>query len=155
MLFLIFSHCAFYSDTTATTLSNIIYQLGRYEEHIDLLRAELAPFATGSSGEILHEKIAHLDHLNGIIYESLRLHPPVPTALQRKSPPEGIEIDGTFIPGNVTVFCPQYVIGRNEEIYPNADQFLPERWYKYPELVKERSAFAPFSTGKFFLSLFA
>lgn len=27
------------------------------------------------------------------------------------------------------------------------ESFIPERWYKYPEMVKEPSAFAPFSIG--------
>jgi tryprostatin B 6-hydroxylase len=143
------------SDTTATTLSNIIYELGRNVEHIDILRAEVAPYMTDPTGEVVHERIAHLDHLNGIIYEALRLHPPVPTALQRKTPPEGIEVDGTYIPGNTTVYCPQYVIGRSEKIYPRPGQFLPERWYKYPEMVKEKSAFAPFSAGKYIISFFS
>lgn len=102
---------------------------------------------TGDSKEVLHEKISQLDHLNGVIFEALRLHPPVPTALQRKTPPSGIEIDGTFIPGNTTVYCPQYSIGRDEEIYTQADEFVPERWYKFPDMVKEKDAFAPFSSG--------
>jgi len=65
------------------------------------------------NGEILNEKIANLDHLNAVINETLRLHPPVPSMLQRKTPPEGINIDGEFIPGNTIVSCPQYVLGRS------------------------------------------
>lgn len=29
------------------------------------------------------------------------------------------------------------------------DEFIPERWYKYPGLIKDRSAFAPFSLGMY------
>lgn len=29
--------------------------------------------------------------------------------------------------------------------------FNPERWYKYPDLIKDRSAYAPFLTGKPYL----
>lgn len=102
------------SDTTTSTLSSIFLELGRHPEHIAKLREELAPYMTDPSGEVLNEKITHLEHLNGIIDETLRLHPPVPTALQRKTPPEGIEIDGTYIPGDMTVWCPQYVLGRSK-----------------------------------------
>ena len=130
---------------------------------------------TESSGEVLNEKIANLDHLNAIINETLRLHPPVPTLLQRKTPPEGITVGGTHIPGNTIVSCPQYVLGRSESIccmalvylsksreiakylrfsltgdaaYDKPDAFIPERWYLYPEMIKDKSAFAPFSTGR-------
>lgn len=126
------------------------------------------------TADILHQEIANLDHLNGIIYEALRLYPPVPTALERLTPPDGIEIGGVYIPGNMTVFCPQYAIGRSketqtsrsisleycsgsqaltslaeEEIYTHASTFIPERWYLHPEMVKENSAWAPFSIGTF------
>lgn len=53
-------------------------------------------------------------YVNGIINEALRMHPAVPTALQRITPPEGLQIGGTFVPGNTTVWCPQYAMGRCE-----------------------------------------
>lgn len=71
------------------------------------------PYAR-SSGEVAHQNLQYLNHLNGVINEALRLHPPIPTALQRLTPPEGLDIGGTYIPGNVTVWCPQYAIGRSE-----------------------------------------
>ena len=114
--------------------------------------------------DVLHQQIANLDHLNAVIYETLRMYPPVPTALERKTPSEGIDIGGVHIPGNMTVWCPQYAMGRSkeslyihsssllisvieEEIYTHASAFIPERWYMYPEMVKEKSAWAPFSSG--------
>lgn len=81
-------------------------------EEVAKLRAELAPFEPEVAGEFSHERIAALPHLNGFINETLRLHPPIPSTIQRKTPLGGIEIDGIYIPGNVTVFCPQYIIGR-------------------------------------------
>lgn len=101
-----------------------------------------------ASGEVLNEKIANLDHLNAVINETLRLFPPTPTEFQRYTPPEGITIDGTFIPGNTYVQCPMYVLGRSEEIYDQAEEFIPERWYKYPDMIKEKTTFMPFGLGK-------
>lgn len=91
------------SDTTATTMTAIMYELARHPEEIGKLRMELAPLITDPSGFVLNEKIAHLKHLNGIINEALRLYPPVPTAIHRKTPKEGIVIDGTHIPGDMNV----------------------------------------------------
>ncbi|KAL1990145.1 hypothetical protein VTN49DRAFT_5984 [Thermomyces lanuginosus] len=137
------------SDTTASTLTTIVYELARMPEEVAKLRAELAPFEPEVAGEFSHERIAALPHLNGFINETLRLHPPIPSTIQRKTPLGGIEIDGIYIPGNVTVFCPQYIIGRSESAYMSPESFIPERWYKYPEMVKEPSAFAPFSIGPY------
>jgi cytochrome P450 len=36
-----------------------------------------------------------------------------------------------------------------ELCYARPDEFIPERWYKYPDLIKDRSAFAPFSLGMY------
>ncbi|GJP97092.1 hypothetical protein AlacWU_09991 [Aspergillus niger] len=103
-------------DTTATTLSAAVYQLVQHPEQVQRLRDEVSPYIAGPSHEVLHEKIANLPHLNAIINETLRLHPPAATALQRKTPPEGIIVDGVHIPGNMTVMCPQNVLGRSKSM---------------------------------------
>lgn len=91
-----------------------MHELARNPEHISKLRDELAPHMPNPHTAALHQDIANLDHLNAVIYETLRLYPPVPTALPRKTPPEGIEINGVHIPGDMTVWCPQYPIGRSK-----------------------------------------
>lgn len=50
--------------------------------------------------------------LNAFINETLRLHPPVPSAGLRNTPAEGIMIGEKFVPGDVTVLVPNYSLGR-------------------------------------------
>ncbi|KAI0535109.1 cytochrome P450 [Xylaria digitata] len=137
------------SDTTATALTIIFRYLAQYPHHIGLLRAEIDPLQRGELGEYAYIDLSNLKHLNGVINEALRLFPPVPTILPRLTPPEGLDIDGTFIPGNTTVFCPQFVIGRNSESFASPNEFIPERWYSQPDLIREVSGFAPFSLGSY------
>ncbi|PWY87104.1 L-ornithine-N5-monooxygenase [Aspergillus sclerotioniger CBS 115572] len=137
------------SDTTTTTLTAIFYELARHPEEVEKLRAELAPYVESESLEFSDDKISHLGHLNGVINEALRLYPAVPSAMERVTPPEGLSVDGVFIPGNTTVFCPGYAIGRSELSYKKPLKFIPERWYQQPELINDESAFAPFSTGAY------
>ncbi|KAK7510511.1 putative cytochrome P450 [Phyllosticta citriasiana] len=134
------------SDTTSATLTHAMYHLALEPQHIDKLREEINP-KIQSDGSINHRDIQDLPHLNGVINETLRLHPAVPTALPRVTPPEGIEVNGTYIPGETTVWCPQYVLGRSEKVYAEPNRFLPERWYAKKEMVKKEKAFFPFSTG--------
>ena len=89
-------------------------ELARHPEHIQKLREELAPYMPNPVADVSHQEIANLDHLNAIIYETLRLYPAVPTALPRLTPPEGIAIEGVYVPGNMTVWCPGYAIGRSK-----------------------------------------
>ncbi|GKZ35534.1 hypothetical protein AbraIFM66950_006196 [Aspergillus brasiliensis] len=137
------------SDTTAAALITVIYELAKHPEHVGMIREELASCAVEPSGEYMHEKIAGLRHLNGFINEVLRLHPPIGSIIPRKTPPEGIKIGDTYIPGSTIVSCPQWVIGRSDAFYENAHQLIPERWYKYPEATKHKSAYAPFLVGPY------
>jgi len=81
-------------------------------DQLSKLREEITSHI--DSGNITHQKIQRLDHLNGFISETLRLHPPVPTAMARLTPPEGIMIEETHIPGNTTVWCPPYAMSRSK-----------------------------------------
>ena len=136
------------SDTTAATLSHIFYLLAKHPEHVVKMRQELLPLMN-SDGTFEHQKIQRADHLDAVINEALRLYPVPPTAIVRKTPPEGIIVDGTYIPGNMNVWTPQYVIGRSEAAYERPFDFIPERWYSMPSMVKESAGYAPFLTGKF------
>lgn len=78
-----------------------------------LLRDEIDNLPRDELGDYVHTDLAVLKHLNGVINESLRLFPPVPTILPRLTPAEGLDVGGTFIPGNTTVFCPQFIVGRS------------------------------------------
>jgi cytochrome P450 len=134
------------SDTTAAALTYTFYHLARDSSHIEKLRSELKPLR-GSDGEFDVKSLQSAEHLNGVINEALRLHPPVPSGLLRVTPPEGITVGRTYIPGNTTVVSPTYTIGRLESCFEQASEFIPERWYSKPEMVKDKSAFAPFSLG--------
>ncbi|KAF7197855.1 Cytochrome P450 monooxygenase [Pseudocercospora fuligena] len=134
------------SDTTSATLTYLFYELAKDPNQVEKLREELKP--------LVHEAwtdkdIANAPHLNGAINETLRLHPPVPSGIYRRTPPEGTHVGDVYIPGDTTLFTPQFAMGRDEDIYAAADSFVPERWYSKPEMIKHPDAFAPFSMGPF------
>lgn len=53
-------------------------------------------------------------HLDGMVNECLRLHPALPSGGLRTTPPEGITVGSTYIPGNVTICAPRYSLGRRK-----------------------------------------
>jgi len=79
----------------------------------------------------------------------LRLHPPVPSGLQRQTPEEGLVVGSVFIPGNTIVQVPLHTAFRDERSFEKASEFIPERWTTRPELTKNASVFTPFSTGPY------
>ncbi|KAL4865830.1 hypothetical protein BDV12DRAFT_210914 [Aspergillus spectabilis] len=137
------------SDTTATTLTNSTFELLRHPEHITKLRTEFDELIDKDMGEITPDDLAKLPHLNAVINETLRLHPPVPSGVQRKTPPEGIEFGETYIPGNTIMQIPFYTLFRDERCFKHPHSFLPERWTTHPELNHDASVFIPFSNGAY------
>lgn len=103
------------SDTTAATLTYLFFYLAQDPSQIQALREELRPL---TQGEWSNKDILVAPHLNGVINEALRMHPPVPSGVSRKTPKEGLQFGETFIPGDTTFIMPQYVMGRGKSIWP-------------------------------------
>ncbi|KAK4868972.1 hypothetical protein LT330_006581 [Penicillium expansum] len=131
------------SDTTAPSLTLLFYFLARYPMHADKIYEEIHRVDRENP-----TALATLPHLTGTINEAMRLLPAVLTFSSRVTPPEGLMIDGTFIPGNTKICAPRYTIGRLETAYVYPHEFIPERWYSQPEMIKDKRAFAPFGVGR-------
>jgi hypothetical protein len=136
------------SDTTATTLAHVLYYLATHPE----VHKRLQTVVDEAQG--VHD-IAHpLPYLEAVINETLRLKPVVPSGQMRVTPPEGLYIDETWIPGNTIVVVPQYLLQRDARNFSRPLEFLPERWLEKDQgLVFEDRAFFPFTIGKKFSSM--
>lgn len=99
------------SDTTAATLTHIFYNLARDPAQVQKLRDELKELNINKDN-FAFDSVRNAQHLNAVINETLRLHHPVPLGFPRTTPPEGLRIGNTWIPGDTTVYCPIYTLGR-------------------------------------------
>ncbi|KAI1370529.1 cytochrome P450 [Hypoxylon crocopeplum] len=123
----------------------LFYHLVADPTHAVLVRKEIKALTSYSDSTQLN----CLEHMNACIYETFRLHPSIPSGGLRMTPPEGLQINGTFIPGCTTVLVPQYTLARREACFEHADEFIPERWTTKPEMVKNRTAFMPWGIGPY------
>lgn len=99
------------SETTASALAFIFYYLAVDPKLVEKLRVELKSLINTKEPFELRD-VQHASLLNGVIYEALRMHPPVPSGTSRITPPEGIMVDGVYVPGQTTVIVPHYAQGR-------------------------------------------
>ncbi|KIX97305.1 uncharacterized protein Z520_06757 [Fonsecaea multimorphosa CBS 102226] len=100
------------SDTTAPAMNN--GGVGQYPEEDEEIAA--------------YDKIKHLPYLRACLDESLRLLPPSTFGLSRRTPPEGAPVAGDFFAGNTSVSMSSYVAHRVKTIFPDPEQYKPERW---------------------------
>ncbi|KAF2734670.1 cytochrome P450 [Polyplosphaeria fusca] len=136
------------SDTTSATLTWLCYELCKHPE----VQAKLRPLVDSISPEksfLDAEEVANIPYLDGIIHEALRLHPAVPSGVQRETPAEGLTLpDQTYIPGNTIIWMPMHTMQRDERYFPSPLSFMPERWTdEKPEYIQDKRAFMPFSAG--------
>jgi cytochrome P450 len=86
------------SETTATLLSGVTFFLLKNPRTYEKVRAEVRG-AFSAAKEMTLTSTSRLLYLHACLNEALRLYPPVPIALPRRTGPEEAIIDGHFIPG--------------------------------------------------------
>ena len=93
-------------------------------------------------------------YMRACIDEALRLCPAVASELPREVLPGGQEVDGDHLPEGVRVGTSVWSLHHNEEHFPDAAVYRPERWIvdektgMTEELVAyTKSCFYPFSAG--------
>ncbi|KAJ5614876.1 cytochrome P450 monooxygenase-like protein [Penicillium herquei] len=137
------------SDTTAAALVRVRYYLARFPQKAQRIRDALTHASVSPVSQLRQRDIQDIEFLNAFINETLRLHPPVPSALLRVTPPEGLVCGKTYIPGGVTVSVPMRQLGRLASIYARPNEFIPERWLSSSHLMRKTQAFTSFSTGPY------
>ncbi|KAK0112655.1 hypothetical protein ONS95_014394 [Cadophora gregata] len=134
------------SDTTAIAMNNAMYLLLANPSCLEKLREELDAVIEPSEVTIPYDKVRHLPYLRACLDEALRMYPPSTFGLPRRTPPEGAPILGDFIPGETSVSISAYVAHRDPKVFPEPEQFRPERWLG-DDAKELQAAFISFSTG--------
>ncbi|EMD60387.1 hypothetical protein GGP41_000714 [Bipolaris sorokiniana] len=133
------------SETTALSLSSVFYFLIKNPHAYAKLMRELDTAVADGIIESRPDKTVSwsetqkLPYLDAVIQESFRLHPGPGLLLERIVPPQGMQINGEFIPGGTIVGCNAWVVHRRPEVFGlDVEAFRPERWLEAtPEKLKE------------------
>ena len=107
------------------------------------LRTELETIVSTSSSTFDWHKLEQLPYLNGCVHEAVRLAHGVSTRSPRLAPLE-LKYADWVIPANTPISMTNVDILMDESIFPNAKDFVPERWIDRPDLDR---FFVPFGKG--------
>jgi cytochrome P450 family 110 len=107
-------------ETTALTLTWAIYHLHRHPEVLSKLRNELGQLGDDPS------ELAAAEYLKACVQETLRIHPIVTEVIRKLKEP--MELDQFTIPAGYAVSPVTVLAHYNPEIYPEPDEYRPERF---------------------------
>ncbi|KAG6108951.1 hypothetical protein E4U14_003415 [Claviceps sp. LM454 group G7] len=129
------------SDTTANTLTYLIWAICKRPELRDALLKELRTLP----GDFTEADLRDLPLFNQTVEETLRVYSSVPALLPRLVPQGGAHIGGYYLSEGTTVAAQSYTMHRDPAIFENPDVFDPQRWANPTKAMKE--AFMPFGRG--------
>ncbi|KDR82192.1 hypothetical protein GALMADRAFT_276748 [Galerina marginata CBS 339.88] len=114
------------AEAIGATLSFFMLAMVLYPRVQEKLRAEVEA-ATDSERFPTFNDVKNLPYLTAVIKETLRWRPMGPLAVPHSLIQDDI-YDGHFIPAGTLIFPNVWAIHHDENVYPNPDEFRPERY---------------------------
>ncbi len=138
-------------ETTATALTSLVWRLARDRKWQGRLREEVKAMERGPDG-LGVPRYAELERgkvLDALTRETLRFHPVSSGRLERVVPEGGRIYCGVFVPGGTIVTGQLLALHRNEDVFPDPDIWIPERWLDATkeEFVEMEKSWVPFGYG--------
>ncbi len=129
-------------DTTATTLTYALWQLGRNPEMQDRVAAEVA--AIGDR-ELTPDDVPRLTYTAQVLNESLRLCPPA--AGVGRTATQDIVVDGYRVEAGTIVAIGISAVHRDATLWDHPLAFNPDRFSPEHSKIRDRWQFIPFAAG--------
>ncbi|KAI6119964.1 cytochrome P450 [Pisolithus croceorrhizus] len=140
-------------DTTASTLTFLVYMLSQHPDVLKWLRAEVLGTVGNSRGPT-YDDVREMKYMRAVINETLRLYAPVPFNVRTST--EGVVWPGVnmsppiYIPPNTLVPFSVFLMHRRKDLWgPDADIFDPDRFVdeRLKYLTSNPYIFLPFNAG--------
>jgi cytochrome P450 len=132
-------------DTTTSTVTFLMYELDRHPELRVWLTEELDDVLGGDPPAGEHLGGTALPRLEMAIDETLRMYPPAWVGPRRSDGP--YTFAGREVPGGVPVNYSSWVSHHLAHVYPEPEQFVPERFTLEAKAALPKGAYVPFGDG--------
>ncbi len=116
------------SETTGNTLTLTTFYLLADPERARKLKQELDQAKRDQDSPLVYRDLQPLPYLTASITEGLRISSSVAGRLPRINPHAAMNYNDFVIPAGVAVSMSIRDVNLNETIFPNANNFDPERW---------------------------
>ncbi|CAK7303344.1 Cytochrome P450 3A12 [Vulpes lagopus] len=131
-------------ETTSTSLSFLMYELATHPDVQQKLQEEIdATFPNKALPT--YDALVQMEYLDMVLNETLRLYP-IAGRLERVCKKD-VEISGVFIPKGTVVMVPTFTLHRDQSLWPEPEEFRPERFSKEKKDSINPYTYLPFGTG--------
>lgn len=129
-------------DTTATTLTYALWQLGHHPEVQDRVAAEVAQIARRT---LTPDDVPHLPYTVQVLREALRLCPPTPTGSRMAI--RDVEVAGYRVEAGTALVIGRLAVQRDPTLWDRPLQFDPDRFSEDNIKSRDRWQYLPFGGG--------
>ena len=132
-------------DTTTSTVSFMFYELARNPEIVGRLLAEQDAQLNGGLPTAPQLTTGELAELDQVLAETLRKYPPAWIGPRRALEP--FEFEGHTVPGGAFVDYCSWASHHLPEVFPDPEEFRPERFTPEARAALPKGAYVPFGGG--------
>ncbi|CEO59187.1 hypothetical protein PMG11_03870 [Penicillium brasilianum] len=141
----VFTVIAAGGETTAKNLTTVTFHLLNNPKMLQKLRDELKRLDPDGTASL--KDYEAMPYLSSVMLEGLRVSFGVATRLQRSSPDQPMMYKDWVIPPGVPVGMTSLLQHNDPEIFPNPEEFNPERWMDLTERHRLERYLVAFSKG--------
>ncbi|KAI9108951.1 hypothetical protein K1719_020256 [Acacia pycnantha] len=135
------------NDTTSTTMEWAMSELMIHPRTMEKVQEEIRT-VVGIKSIIDETDINKMNFLKCVIKETLRLHPPLPLLVPRRTL-SNEKLGGYDIPPKTMVFVNAWAIQRDPQVWERPEEFMPERFEeKEIDFKGQDFEFIPFGSGR-------
>jgi cytochrome P450 len=132
-------------DTATSTISFMFYELARHPQIVARLLAEQDRQLGGARPTQSQLLSGELLELERVLDETLRKYPPAWIGPRRSIEP--FEFEGQMVPGNAFVNYCSWASHHLPEVFPEPEEFRPERFAPEARAALPKGAYVPFGGG--------
>ncbi|XP_003228211.1 cytochrome P450 3A9 [Anolis carolinensis] len=131
-------------EPTSNSLGYMAYMLATHPDVQQKLQDEIDSVLPNKA-PLTYDAIMQLEYLDMVLNETQRLYP-LGGRIERVCKKD-VEINGVTIPKGVVVMIPPYNLHRDQEYWPEPEEFRPERFSKENKESVDPYTYLPFGAG--------
>ncbi|KMQ87734.1 cytochrome p450 6k1 [Lasius niger] len=134
-------------ETSATTMAFTLYELALHPEIQNRLREEILQALVKSDGKATYEMLMSLSYLDMVLFETLRIYPPLEYLQRLTTKVYNIPNSSLVIEKGTPIFISVRGLHFDPDYFPNPEKFDPERFNEDNKRNRPVYVHLPFGEG--------